>query len=622
MSYDTEKLALNARLLLRLAITLLFAVGAILWLWSSLVALVDFSMRYPAWDQYRTYVFYITQAFPDNVLQEQNGHRTVLPNLIRLAEIRWFSANQIVQLLVGGTAALLALTLVVITTLREKSASIVTRAALCLLAVIAFFWLGNARMLFHASEMLHVYFVLLFCVIAILTLNKSRQNHPILWMCIAGISCTAATFSFGTGMASFVAVLLLGLILRIPLRYLAIPAVLMAVTLWAYVLGMPGNESVRGVLNIDPTANTATFLRWLSAPMVTAWRGYTPQSGFWGLASTTVSYAGVKIVAPLNWTISALGSDPMLRTSLLVGILGIGGYITILSHAFRHHASLSSMRVLGLGLSTFVLGAGITIYLARIALFTAVPNQIFADRYLPWSCLFWLGLVLYVATANSRWRHWNTLSIAAGVGLVWLVFSPTHSPGWMAVAHKNNQQSAVAAQLGIWDPECFPDNDAATREQVLTTLAAFKQRHLSMFAEPAFGLLERGWHVWEKMPDAVVGSAAHVERQFDDTLGQRRVAAFEGWMPSINGIYEDSVLVVIDAAGSVRGLAKFGFMGPDDKWSAYQPIHKHAFDGYVLAPQPGEYLKVLALDAALNRIVATAALEIPAGTAEDSNKSP
>ena len=622
MPYDSEKLVLNARLLLRLTIALMFAIGALLWLWSALVALVDFSMRYPAWDQYRTYVFYITQAFPDNVLQEQNGHRTVLPNLIRLAEIRWFSANQIVQLLVGGTAALLALILVVITTLREKSASIVTRAALCLLAVIAFFWLGNARMLFHGSEMLHVYFVLLFCVIAILALNKSRQNHSILWMCIAGISCTAATFSFGTGMASFGAVLLLGLILRIPLRYLAIPAVLMAVTLWAYVLGMPGNESVRGVLNIDPTANTSTFLRWLSAPMVTAWLGYTPQSGFWALASKIVSYAGVKIAAPLNWTISALGNDPMLRTSLLVGIVGIGGYITILAHAFRHHASLSSMRVLGLGLSTFVLGAGITIYLARIALFTAVPNQIFADRYLPWSCLFWLGIVLYAAAADSRRRHWHTAAIAAGVGLAWLVFSPTHSPGWMAVAYKNNQQSAVAAQLGIWDPECFPDNDAATREQVLTTLAAFKQRYLSMFAEPAFGLLERDWHVPEKMPEVTPGSAARVEREFDDTLGQRRVVTFEGWMPRIDGLLDDTVLVVVDAAGTVRGLAKFGFMGPDDKWSDYKLIHKHAFDGYVLAPQPGEHLKVLALNTALDQIVANAALEIPASAATGVDGSP
>jgi hypothetical protein len=609
---ELGKLVLGARLLLGQVITLVFAFGALLWLWSAIVALIDFSMRYPAWDQFRTYVFYLNQPFPGNLLQEQNGHHTVLPNLVRLAEIRWFSANQMVQLIVGGTAALLAMMLVAVTALREKSASIVTRAALCLLAVIAFFWLGNARMLFHGSEMLHVYFVLLFCTIAILALNHSRQRRPIFWMCIAGVSCMAATFSFGTGIASFGAVLLLGLILRISWRHLAIPASLMAATLWAYVLGMPGGDSVRGVLDLDLTADSATLLRWLSAPIVTAWLGYAPPDGLLAPVWKIVSQVGETIAANLIWIPSTLGSDAMLRASLLVGIVGMSGYIAILFHALRHRTSLPNARVLGLGLSSFVLGAGITICLARITLFNSVPNQIFADRYLPWSCIFWLGLALYAA-ADSMRHYWHTPPIVVGVGIVWLLFSPTHSPGWMAIVHRNNQQSAVAAQLGIWDPSCFPDNDAASREHVLTTLTAFRQRHLSMFAEPAFYLLERGWHAPEKTPSATPGAAARVTREFDDTLGQRRAFAFEGWMPPIDDLADGTVLVVVDADGKVRGLAKFGFLGPDDKRPDYTLAHQNGFDGYVLDSHPGEQLKVLALNAAFDGIIAAAALDIPAG---------
>jgi len=596
------------RLLAGQSVTLLFAAGAIIWLWKSLVAITNFALRYPAWDQYRSYVIYLTRSFPDNAIQAENGHRTILPNLLRLADIRWFAASQTFQIVIGGAAAVIALVLIISTIIREKSVSVIARAASCLLTVIALFWLGNARMLFHGNEMAHVYFVTLFCVIALLAANKARNDHPSRWMSIASIFCLLATFSFGTGIASFATVLLLGVVLRIRWRHLLIPASLLLVTLWAYLIGLPGQSGVSGVLALDPSTSGAIFLQWLSAPWMTTWLGGSTSIG----SSTPTQDVSQWIIATTNWLLSSLGTDWAMRNSLMIGIIGITAYLAMLAHAFFRHATLSKTRVLALGLSTFILGVAATICLARLNGFILSPGQIFADRYLPWSCLFWLGLGLYAASpAISTTHRWHTPAVFAGTCLVWLSFSPTNTTGWMALVHKSNQQSAVAAQLGIWDPDRFPDDDSASRENVLTTLALFKQRRLSMFSEPAFGIVENEWHTPEILPTELTGSSAHVIRQFEETLGKRQVADFEGWLPHIHGLSPNTILAVVDNQGNFRGLAKFSFASPYDKRGKYKPIRMRGFSGYVLDTRSGEHLKVLAWDAASAQVLAVVSLEIP-----------
>ena len=608
-----------ARTLLRSAVLFMLVLGALIWLWTSLVAIASFALRYPAWDQYRSYVIYLTHSFPSDALQAENGHRTIIPNLVRLAEIQWLAASQVAQILVGCASALLALTLIIVTVVRDKKVDAVARAAACLLAVIAFFWLGNARILIHGTEMLNVYFVMLFCMIAILAVSKSRGPRPVFWMGIAGICCMAATFSIGAGMASFPTVLLIGLVLRISWRYLSIPVVLLAITLWIYLAALPGGDSVRSVLVLDPAANGAVFLRWLSAPWVTASLGYAPSVDSWAQASTFAAKAGQIAIAILSWMALPFGNDWMMREGLMVGIVGIFVYFFILVHALRQNASLNSVCVLALGLATFVLGVAAIICLARLGYFTVNPGQIFADRYLPWSCLFWLGLGLYAIGTDSHHRNWHTPSIAMSVGLIWLVFSPSNSHGWMTIVHRQNQQSAIAAQLGIWDPERISSTDASN-EDILATLALFKQRHLSMFAEAGFGIVERGWHAPPQLPATLAESYAHVVRVFDDTLGHRKVADFEGWMPSIHGLSHRTVLVVVDEQGDMCGLAKFSFIGTNDKWSRFSMARQRGFDGYVLAPRAGEQLRVLALDTTATKVIAATILEIPTATSSSSHE--
>jgi hypothetical protein len=592
-----------------------FVLAALAYLLTSLVAITNFALRYPAFDQYRVYPIYLGLPFPANALQLENGHRPILPTLLRLAEIRWFHADQRLQVVAGVAAALLALALVAWTVVRERGVPPITRACACALAALALFWLGIASMLMHGNESVHVYFVVLFSIAAMLAVESARRQRPARSMLVASLCCVAATFSFGTGMASFACVLLLGAVLRLRLRELAIPAVMLALTATIYLVALPGNGGVRNSLHVDPLANLAALARWLSAPWMQAWLGNGDAPLSESLQSSLLQMAmGRPLVASARWLDSLFGAHGMMIWSVLIGAVGIAAFAYLLLRAWHRGREAGAMRLLGLGLAAFALGAAGIVCLARLQAFQQSPEQVFADRYLPWSCLFWLGLALQ-AFAGLRLRSgWRTSAFAASTGFVLLLFAPSHRAfaGWSASVYRHLQQSAVAAQLGIWDAQRFPDGPDASRTNVLDTLARLRASHLSMFAEPAAALLQSGaWHAPAERPPATTDAVARIVREFDDPLSGRRIADFEGWMPRIESRPRDPLLVVVDAAGSLRGLAKTSFIGMNRSSLRLNVPQQRGFDGYVIDPRPGEVLSLLVLDASGAQALAAITLSVP-----------
>lgn len=588
---------------------------SLIWLWTSLAAIANFAFRYPAFDQFRLYRLYLGLPFPASAIQLENGHRPILPALIRLAEIRWAAAGQSAQIIVGCTALLLALGAIVMTIARETTASATSRAAACLLAILALLWLGNARILMHGNELVHVYFVILFSVLAILAIHRACTHDAVSWSGLAALCCIGATFSFGTGIASFVALFLVAFVLGARKRLYVLPLALLVATLVVYAFGLPGAGAVLNSPSIDPLGNALQTLRWLSAPWMHAWLGYADPPLEPSVAASPVFQHGLgRGLATSAQGITALfGDNGLMREGCCVGALGLLAYVIFVIHGFRKRSALSRSGALALGLATFALAIGALVCLNRAQAFDASPSQVFADRYLPWSCLFWFGLALYVCAghaARSRW-HGPACALAALACAAILLPSNRALGGWSATVHRNIQQSAVAAQLGIWDPLRFPDNADARRADVLDTLDRLQRAHLSMFAEPAFELVQSGWHAPQDLPTTLAGSTAHVVREFDDMLGQRRVAAFEGWLPRIEGVRRNATLVVVDAHGVLRGLAKPSFIGPNKHVLRFGIAQKRGFDGYVLAPQRGERLRVLVLDASATRVLATIALDVP-----------
>ena len=265
-----------------------------------------------------------------------------------------------------------------------------------------------------------------------------------------------------------------------------------------------------------------------------------------------------------------------------------------------------------MSLATFGLGTGAIICLARLVYFDLHPMQVMADRYLPWTCLFWLGLVLGWSERPATARRWARDAILPVLALVTAIaLQPSHVTlaGWSATVHRNVQQSSVAAQLGIWDPQRFPDGADASRTDVERTLALMRQQRLSMFAEPAFNLLSRGWRAPTGEHPVPPGSRAFGNREFVDDLSGDPVMSIEGWVTRIEDRPRDAALVVVDAAGEIRGLARFSFIGPGKRGFRLNVPAKRGFDGYVLAPRTGEVLRVLVLDPGSNRVLAQVPLD-------------
>ncbi len=595
--------ALQGKTGARVTAGLLLAAAA-LWLLASLAAIVSFALRYPAFDQYRLYTHYLGLDFPASALQLENGHRPVLPALVRIAEARWLQADQSLQIAVGVGLAVLTLAMIAVTAWRERRDA-VAGAASVLMAVLAVFWLGNARMLMHGNELVHAYLVTASTVLALLSVRAARDASPVRWMAFAGVLSLCATFSFGPGMASFAAMFLLATVLRVPAKAFVAPLLLFALAIVGYLAELPGEEGVRNAIELRPMDNLQVLLRWLSAPWVHGWLGYAQPGLFsWNPGDTAVEQA---LTGSAQWVASALGDGWLIRAGALIGGFGLAAYVFLLVGAWRSVQPMPPLQSLALGLASFGLAVGAIICLARLGYFEAIPMQVFADRYLPWSCLFWLGIGLGLADYGGATRPWPMRAlgpVAALVLAVCLVPSQLGQHGWSQAVHRNVAQSAVAAQLGVWDAERFPSEVDAARVQVERSLALMREQRLAMFAEPAYRLVQDGWRAPADAAPAPAVAHAAVMRTFHDELGDRQVAAFEGWVSAIEGQSRQSLLVVVDAAGAQRGLAKFGFVAPDDRWLRLGLAPKRGFDGYVLDPQPGEALRILVLDPQTRAVLA------------------
>lgn len=587
----------------RWAPVLLFALAAV-WLLGALAALANFALRYPAFDQYRLYTYYLGMDFPASALQLENGHRPILPALVRIAELHWGVADQKLQSIVAVLLALGTLATVAVTAWRERRSAL-SAATIVLLATLGLFWLGYARMMIHGYEMLHVHLISLSLVLALACVQRAGRGQPIRFMALAGLLALAATFSFGPGIACFAAVLVLAAVKRMPPRSLILPALLMGLALLAYLGGLPGEAGVRASLALRPLDNLKAGLQWLASPFFHAWLGFA-EPGMLGWNPGTRPeekplLESAKLLAA--W----LGPDWKLRAGLLIGLAGLAGWSWQLLRAWRNPQALGGIGALALGLSSFGLAVGAIIALARLAYFDVHPGQLMADRYLPWPGLFWLGLALAGAdrAAESAAPVPRAAAPLLAVAL-FLALLPSHrgQVGWSAAVHRGNQQSAVAAQLGIWDTERFPREQDASRRDVETTLALLRERRLSMFAEPGYALLAEGWRAPPETGPALPMARAFVTRRFHDEAGQRPVAAFEGWLTRIERRPRDPVLVVVDADGAIRGLAKPSFIGPDKSAKRFNLPAKRGFDGYLVDPRPGEALQLLVLDPRTRAVLA------------------
>ena len=593
----------------RIGTTLLclpFALAALFFALSTLCAIINFGWREPMYDQWREYETFLGFPFPQNVLQLANGHRPILPNLVRVAEIRWLAADQSLQLLVGNLCAFLSAVMLAVAAYGERKLPPVARWAGVMLAVLGLLWLGNARRLLHGSEALHGYMPTVAVICACYCLYRARERNSVAWVIGACAACAMATFSFGLGLASFGSALVLGVLLRLPWRRHVPVIASLALCIGLYVFALPGNEGVRGQLRVDPLATMELIAQWIAGPWQAAWLH---------LASLPSRPAYYQTVPEVVLTASARSMVDRLGISvdqwcLALGLIGIGLFCVLLVRIFRRGDAVTRLEALAIGTGVYALGSAVITVLGRLQFLQENPDQIYADRYLAWPSLFWCSLALLMLAPVARVR--STMARAAAMSALLLVpiaLYVTQDFGsiWGAILYRNSQQTAAALRSGVYDQEHFP-NERLGREADLREIALLRDRRLAMFADPAWQRLGTKWSGSLETAGNVVVQTRWLPVVHDQDASAP-AAHFEGWVTrGIATLRRKGQLAILSENGTIAGFAEFTFIRPDSPSLLLKLPPKRGLDGYIRDYDGAQKYTLAVVDFDTNRAVALAAL--------------
>ncbi|MBX3725989.1 MAG: hypothetical protein KF823_08725 [Xanthomonadales bacterium] len=434
-------------------------------------------------DQWRLYPIYLEQAFPANVLALENGHRPVFPGLVRVAELHLLDGNQKLQLAVGGLLALATVLVLAFIAWRDARAGLVARALATALAAFAVFWLGNARMLLHGNESVHAYLLTACLAGGIALVLRDPLPRPALGL--AALLAFIATFSFGPGMATFPA---LALVLVLQRRYR--PAVWMGVALLATLLlyfALPGATGVRNSLQLRPFASLLTAATWLASMPVNLFdAAFDPDAG-----RSLPSWLRA-ILQPIAQGYRAHAGDIRVQHGPATA-LGLFAMATLLWATFttwRDQANQQRLRLAGLALAWFGAGVAVIVALGRLGYFQDHPDQMFAHRYLPWSCLFWLGWFWVVLGRSGKW-HWPFGAGVAIASVLMLGMGLATSTGyriWGELIRDGLRVDSAGIAMGHLVAD-RPQLGESHVEHIEAALPAVRGAGISMFAWPESKLL-------------------------------------------------------------------------------------------------------------------------------------
>jgi hypothetical protein len=600
------------RRLLCLALLLASALYAL----STFAGIANFAWRQPLLDQYRLYEYYLTLPFPANILQIENGHRPIVPALLRVAEIRWAQADQHWQIAVGAVLVALTALIIGLSCLRNRRWSPVARCSGVLFTALAVLWLANARMLLHGNELVHTYLVTTCVATAAWAVWLAQYRHRLALVVACALLCTVATFSFGPGIASFMAVGILAIALRLPARDLwPLPAAL-ALSLLAYLYLLPGDAALEGTLRVDPLRSLWVAMQWLGSPWVTAWLGLgDPPLEPSMAASAVATPPGAALQSTATLLVRTLGSEGRYALAGLFSTAGVTAVAAALFRLWRRGAPCDHTKAIALGLCLFGLGTSCVVGIARLDYLLANPGQRFADRYLVWPCLFWLGLALLGLSWLAA-RPRREAGMALGALLLSVLLLPMHRAGigWGSAVYRSAQRFAAAVQSDVVDEAVYPSDLAVARSSVTHVLALFRERRLAMFAPPLADEMGKQWPVGAPVTESTVAFGGIELRG----QGASSYAHFSGWVErGVRALAHADALVVIDASGRVVGYAQFSYIGPQRGALRLDIPLKRGFDGYVRDYEPGARYTLAQLDAANHR--ARPILRLPAPPALPSS---
>ena len=463
-----------------------------------------------------------------------NNHPSFLPNLLWVADLRWFDGTQAPLVLLGLGLMITTTAMLLWPVWRDSSVDGTARAICTTVIVVGTFWMGRGSITASGGFNCNGYLVVGPVALSLLCVTRLRAESPHFFLASAGtlLAAFAGAFSFGTGMAIWPTLVLIGWAARLPARALA---VLLLGGLTAAVLfsAMPAPQGSAGItLSVDSILLAfSSVCRLAGSPFAYALTGWRPRELF---HLTTHS--------PL---------------SLWIGAVGVTAAVSLIVLAVWERSLKPGIMLTGLGLMTFNLIALGLIAIGRTALIRISPAETAGPRYLFWSTLFWTGLLLVIIGRTAGWRRFRVPVLTGALAAAAFTL-PSHSnfAAHYQFGHMLMDNAATALINGVVDPK---RTGILVREQQLIyqLLPRLRAGRLDMFAE--------GMHEWlgqsvtavfgDHRATKTLNGAFRVEAPLQTENGAP-AASITGRLSPSNGRLPQR-LVIVDRNETIRGIARF-----------------------------------------------------------------
>ncbi|HOB00455.1 MAG TPA: hypothetical protein PLD41_03020 [Casimicrobium huifangae] len=440
----------------------------------------------PFQDQFRLYERYLTHPFPLSVFELENGHRPVLPGLIRWLELRYLDGAQSLQFWTSWGAALAATMAVLICAWRSGG---LTRGILTF-SVLAntVYWNANARMFVHAYEATHVWYIFAVLVAALMLVGTREQCDWKRVMTACGLA-VVATFSFGPGIVVFAAVFVALAYRRERPAAAIFVAVAAATIVLIYTFALPGGDGVRGAAGDDSLLVKRAY--------------------FVALRLGAFCVALIPEVAGLGAPYHAL----VLTASTLL----ILGTALDMWQRYRADRKPEPFEVIAVGVFVFGIITNVLIAFNRAPHFAVHPQDALADRYLFWSATCWAGTGLYwIARAGSKATPFTGRLVALVAVTALAGFVSLDQAGWWrswaASTFRLTELTAVAYRHGIPHTHRFMEISGQDDNVFQAEVGALRRSQVMIFSPRRYGP-EIGERYDFSPPASVLGAESSVDNK-------------------------------------------------------------------------------------------------------------
>ena len=554
-------------------------------------------------DQFRQYTQLLSREFPHSVLMPDNSHRQITSNFVRLADLHWRGADQDIGVALGLLMLLVTLAATVTCIVRDRALPLLFRVSGVLLATIGLMWMGSARMQFHGNESFQIYLVMTCALVVAACVESLRRSPNWAVALIALLAAATALISFATGVAVSGLLVALLVLRKVEWRWTAVLSAVAIFGVYAYMFLLPGSEGVRNVISLavlDVGRNAATFL---ASFWMTGWLSYADQ-GVAGVDAASMGTAslGDMVVVTARAVFAMSGQPRLLDLAFAIGIFGLLLLAWCAWRSWRHADDVGRSESLGLALAIFAAGVAVLVALGRSTMFVHLPDQVLADRYVPWSALFWLGLMLAIGARIARQR-WGAAVFAVSIMMLAILFYPSHrfGYGWASAVEHEIERRAAQIASGVYADGLLSFTDMEELAHVQEAVAALRTHRVAMFRNERNHLPGRKLHGLPEMqaPAAHVGDTEQVVELMQNPLSAWHV---EGRLSDAHLRGEISGLIVVDPDNRVLGVGEFGFRTARGSWQRIDDM-ADGFDVYLRAEPPCAKLRLYGVDDDARRFV-------------------